>query len=283
MNWKILALSKINGGGYPEPTGTISITANGTGIDVAQYAYADVAVPTSQQNNYLIVDDAPEPIGIENTASYWNYPIKIGIPQIAKYLKSLNFKSPANIYSDTVLFAGLSNSDFNSTYVYPTITSVTMASDFWTKYPNCVGIGSCAFTGCTQLTGQAIIPPTCKYIGSYAFSYCSQLSLSALPSDLQVIKAYAFQRCTSMFSSTLYIPASVVQLNSRCFANCTQLQTVYFDGTPTTTDMIPAVVNNSIFYGCSNITDIYVPWSEGAVAGAPWGASNATITYNYSA
>ena len=29
----------------PQPTGTISITANGTGIDVAEYASADVAVP----------------------------------------------------------------------------------------------------------------------------------------------------------------------------------------------------------------------------------------------
>ena len=33
--------------GYPEPTGTKSITANGTGIDVKDYASADVNVPNS--------------------------------------------------------------------------------------------------------------------------------------------------------------------------------------------------------------------------------------------
>lgn len=33
------------GGGYPEPTGTVQITQNGTGIDVKDYAEADVAVP----------------------------------------------------------------------------------------------------------------------------------------------------------------------------------------------------------------------------------------------
>ena len=33
--------------GTPSPSGTKSITANGTGIDVASYAYADVAVPNT--------------------------------------------------------------------------------------------------------------------------------------------------------------------------------------------------------------------------------------------
>ena len=38
---------------------------------------------------------------------------------------------------------------------------------------------------------------------------------------------------------------------------------------------------SSAFDGCTNLTDIKVPWAEGAVANAPWGATNATITYNY--
>lgn len=37
------------------PTGTKSITANGTGIDVAQYASVDVAVPTGTSKNVQIV------------------------------------------------------------------------------------------------------------------------------------------------------------------------------------------------------------------------------------
>lgn len=34
------------------------------------------------------------------------------------------------------------------------------------------------------------------------------------------------------------------------------------------------------FEGCTNLTTINVPWAEGAVANAPWGATNATINYN---
>lgn len=33
-------------------------------------------------------------------------------------------------------------------------------------------------------------------------------------------------------------------------------------------------------FGNSNITNIYVPWAEGEVTGAPWGAVKATIHYN---
>lgn len=40
------AIASITSGGIT-PTGTKSISANGTGINVAQYAYVDVAVPTS--------------------------------------------------------------------------------------------------------------------------------------------------------------------------------------------------------------------------------------------
>ena len=41
------------GGGYPEPTGTIQITQNGSGIDIKDYASADVAV----ENSYTQADE----------------------------------------------------------------------------------------------------------------------------------------------------------------------------------------------------------------------------------
>ena len=46
---------------------------------------------------------------------------------------------------------------------------------------------------------------------------------------------------------------------------------------------IPASINiigTDAFSGCAALTDMYVSWSEGAVANAPWGADNATIHYN---
>jgi hypothetical protein len=46
-----------------------------------------------------------------------------------------------------------------------------------------------------------------------------------------------------------------------------------FKGTPTN-------IATDAFYNCRNLLDIYVPWAEGEVANAPWGATNATIHYN---
>lgn len=58
------------------------------------------------------------------------------------------------------------------------------------------------------------------------------------------------------------------------FMNCTGLTEITFKGTPSRID-------STAFNGCTNLKTINVPWSEGAVANAPWGATNATINYNY--
>ena len=42
----------------------------------------------------------------------------------------------------------------------------------------------------------------------------------------------------------------------------------------------PQSISNIAFRNANALVDIYVPWSEGEVAGAPWGAKNATIHYN---
>ena len=42
----------------------------------------------------------------------------------------------------------------------------------------------------------------------------------------------------------------------------------------------PSYIDGSAFRRASNLADIYVPWTEGEVERAPWGATNATIHYN---
>jgi hypothetical protein len=55
--------------------------------------------------------------------------------------------------------------------------------------------------------------------------------------------------------------------------NVSSITSIVINSTPTTID-------GGAFRRATALTDIYVPWSEGAVANAPWGATAATIHYN---
>lgn len=79
-----------------------------------------------------------------------------------------------------------------------------------------------------------------------------------------------FNNCTSLES--VIFPWSVQHLDG--FSGCSNLKTVTFKRTPNRIELYT-------FHNCPNLTDIYVPWAEGAVANAPWGATNATIHYNH--
>jgi hypothetical protein len=70
------------------------------------------------------------------------------------------------------------------------------------------------------------------------------------------------------------IPATVTSIYTNAFNSCLGLAEVTFDGKPTT-------MYSGIFEKCTNLLTINVPWAEGEVANAPWGATNATINYNY--
>jgi hypothetical protein len=83
--------------------------------------------------------------------------------------------------------------------------------------------------------------------------------------------ARAFYGCISL-TEMPYMP-NLRYLGHQSFVNCTGLAKVTLPNT------IVSIANNA-FNGCTNLKDIYVPWAEGAIANAPWGATNATIHYN---
>ena len=127
------------------------------------------------------------------------------------------------------------------------------------------------FYGCTSLALTSL-PAGVTSIGSQAFESCSSLALTSLPEGLTSIGAYAFQNCINLALTSL--PAGLTSIERYVFSGCTNLTSITFKGTPITIDP-------SAFRNCTNLTDIKVPWAEGAVSGAPWSATNATITYNY--
>ena len=141
-----------------------------------------------------------------------------------------------------------------------------------TSLPACIeSIGNYAFASCTNLALTSL-PSGLTSIGDQAFASCTNLALTSLPSGLTSIGANAFQGCTNLALTSL--PSGLTSIGANAFQGCTGLTSITFTGKPTT-------ISSSAFAGCTNLTTINVPWAEGEVANAPWGATIATINYNY--
>ena len=116
------------------------------------------------------------------------------------------------------------------------------------------------------------IPDGITKVAGYAFINCAQLISVVFPQGITSIDMYAFSGCSKL--SLAKIPMSIQTIGTYAFRYCTSLTEITFSGTPVT-------IANNAFANCANMTKINVPWAEGEVANAPWGATNATITYNY--
>lgn len=138
------------------------------------------------------------------------------------------------------------------------------------------------------ILSNVTFPTTCKYIGQESFGSVDNLiflgtgieidkyafsrsNINALNLDgVKIVRYGAFENCTNL-RDVVFSP-SLELVESYAFHYDTALKTVIFKSTPS--------ITVTSFSGCSALTDIYVPWAEGDVAGAPWGATNATIHYD---
>ena len=137
--------------------------------------------------------------------------------------------------------------------------------------PSLASIGHYTFAGCKNIAITAL-PDYISEIGNYAFSNCVVMPLTTLSTDLESIGVGAFEGCTNL--TVAEIPTAVKTVGNYAFAGCTGLTALTFKGTP------ESIAENALS-SCTNLVTINVPWAEGAVANAPWGATNATIVYNY--
>ncbi len=129
-------------------------------------------------------------------------------------------------------------------------------------------IGDYAFYNCGSLASISL-PEELTSIGDYAFYNCGSLASISLPEELTSIGNFAFNHCSSLVLTSL--PEGLASIGDYAFKDCTSLANVVFLGTP------DSIGENAFRYTSANL---FVPWSKGAVANAPWGASG-TITYNY--
>ena len=136
-------------------------------------------------------------------------------------------------------------------------------------------IGKYAFYACYKMINIDPLPDSIKYIHERAFH---NSTVSALPKSLLSIGTGAFALCNNIIN--LLIPENVYKIDDFAFEMCKKLTSVTFEGKQILENS-NGLLSASAFNSCTNLTTINVPWAEGAVSGAPWGATNATINYNY--
>ena len=116
-----------------------------------------------------------------------------------------------------------------------------------------------------------VFPKGIKSIGRYAYSECSYWIFPAIPEGVTSIEYRAFQ---NNYRTTEFVfPSTLNVLGETVLNGCKYTTTVTFKGKP-------SQIHSKALQGDS-IATINVPWAEGEVANAPWGATNATINYNY--
>ena len=146
------------------------------------------------------------------------------------------------------------------------------SSNGWTRVviaDGCATIGKSAFNSSQIVSVE--IPQSVKLISEQAFRYCQSLTSIIGMEGVEELGEASFSYCAALTAFT--VPATVQVIRSNILQGATRVTTVNFRGKPRTID-------RTAFYGASGLTTINVPWAEGEVANAPWGANNATINYN---
>ena len=118
-------------------------------------------------------------------------------------------------------------------------------------------------------------------ISTGAYRGCNNMTWDTLPSALTTLYTSAFYYARNL--RVVHIPATVRSIASTAFSGCWrnttgytgQPHTIVFDGTPTS-------IASDSFSSNEMLADICVPWTEGTISGARWGATNAVVHYGYS-
>ena len=215
---RIMSVTGTASGGIT-PTGTKSITANGTGIDVYNYQYADVAVP----NSYSASDEGKV---VSNGAL---------VSQTSDTVTANDTYDTTLINSLTVNVSGGGVSLLDVVKRIEPSGAVVLDD---TSNFNIRPYFFQAYTGITSFSSNKA-----KELQAYAFQNCSNMTSVNCPNCTK-LEASVFEGCSKVASITLSTNYSVA---ANAFRTCTSLVNFDFWGSGTA---------NTLFYGCSNLEKV---------------------------
>jgi len=140
-----------------------------------------------------------------------------------------------------------------------------------------ISIRNFAFYYYTNLAITSL-PSSVTSIGQNAFYYCTNLALTSLPSSVTSISQNAFCNCTKLIKLKCWC----TWLGSASFKSCTGLTKIWIPSACAT--IAASVVNDSPFYGCTNVVIYTNASSKLAGWSTYWNytgdSTQATVNYN---
>ena len=255
------------GGGATEPYIDETYDSSGNLIDVNMVGYTKVRAYLFQSCSKLALTSLPS--GITSIGNYAFYncsnlaltDLPSGITSIGKYA----FRNCTKL-TLTSLPSGVTSI---GEYAFYGCTNLEL-----TSLPSGVtSIGNYAFYNCSNLALTTLYYGL-KSIGNNAFNGCTNLALTSFPNSITSIGLYAFRGCTKL-PSTIVLPSSLTTLQDGAFKDVNVTTITFKRKVTSLTNRMLQIADYPY------LTTINVPWSEGEVNYAPWGATNATINYNY--
>jgi len=233
-------------------SGTKSITANGTNIPVAGYAYADVNVPSGDPytGTYTVTPST----SVQTLATNG----KIMSNNVTVNAVSLSGNATAEDVRSGKTFYGSNLTELTGTATIPEGRYIEEYYE-WDIYLYKVimhgyddmdyEFRDSAYERQTHLT-SINLPSNTKKIGKGAFNYCSPLVLDSLPNTITIIGENAFQGCRKITISSL--PTSLTTIGNNAFSDCKKITLSSFPVSLTS-------IGDGAFYGCSLVTFDTIP------------------------
>lgn len=123
-------------------------------------------------------------------------------------------------FSDTAYYKDSTNWENGVLYIGKhLIKAETSLSGTFSIKPDTLSIARGAFNGCSNLTGELIIPNGVTSIGDSTFAGCTGLTSIIIPDSVTSIGEAAFYYCTGL-SGELVIPDSMTSIGRDAFREC---------------------------------------------------------------